>query len=234
MKNDTAGQTKNKNKEQEEEEEEEEEEERNFMHNFEKSVPFDPGYSKISFSFLSNVDYVMGDYYQLKTIHQKKFKLSQLEKSITEMITKSTAFYIGCQLWGGFLSARFKDSPKEITGNHAFNLKGQELEELDCCIETNFILDFIQAFDKDCKYYLKKPAKISPVIIEILKSYNEFAELNKHFVGVKKTSDIKLPKALGHFKNLTNEQLDSLYDQILKAIESGKIENLLEIGFYKN
>ena len=203
------------------------------MSNFEKSVPFDPGYSKISFSFLSNVDYVMGSYYQLKTVHQKKFKLSQIENSIVELINRSTAFYLGCQLWGGFLNARFKDSPKEITGNHTTALEGQELEELDCTTETNLILEFIQNFDKDCKYYLKKPSKITPFIIEILKSYNEFAELNKQFVGVYKTNDIKLPTALAHFKDLTNEQLDNLHEQILKNIESGKLDGLLEIGFCK-
>lgn len=203
------------------------------MNNFEKTVPFDPGYSKISFSFLSNVDYVMGDYYQLKTPHQKKFKLSQLEKQIVDLINKSTAFYLGCQLWGGFLKSRFKDEPKEITGNHTEKLHGKELEEVDCTVETTFILQFIEAFDKDCKYFLKKPVHISPFIIEILKSYNEFAQLNNHFVGVKKTDDIKLPKALAHFDKLTNAQLDELYGKISAAIESGKIENLLEIGFYK-
>jgi len=203
------------------------------MNKYKKTVPFDPGYSKISFSFLSNIDYVLGDYYQLKTIQQKKFKLSRLENSIIEMINKSTAFYLGCQLWGGFLKSRFKDSPKEISGNHTATLSGKELEELDCSTETNFILQFIESYDKDCKYFLKKPAKISPFILEILKSYNEFAKLNNQFVGVNKTDEIKLPKALEHFNNLTNGQLDGLYDKILATIASGKIEGLLELGFYK-
>ena len=204
------------------------------MNNFENTVPFDPGYSKISFSFLTNIDYVMGDYYQLKTIHQKKFKLSQLENSIVELINKSTAFYLGCMLWGGFLKSRFEDSPKEISGNHTAKMSQKELEELDCATETKFILQFIENYDKDCKYFLKRPAKISNFIIEILKSYNEFGQLNNDFVGINKTSDIKLPKVLKHFKDLTNEQLDSLKDKIMATIESGKIENLLEIGFYTN
>jgi len=203
------------------------------MTNFENTVPFDPGYSKISFSFLSNIDYVMGDYYQLKNINQKKFKLSQLENSILSMINKSAAFYLGCQLWGGFLSSRFKDSPKEISGNYSANLSGDQIDELDYAIETKYILEFIENFDKDCKYFLKKPAKISKTAVEILKSYNEFAKLNNNFIGIIKTSDIKLPKTLDHFKALTNEQLDSLHEKIMAAIESGKIENLLEIGFYK-
>ena len=202
------------------------------MTNFENSVPFDPGYSKISFSFLSNIDYVMGDYYQLKTINQKKFKLSQLENSVLSMINKSAAFYLGCQLWGGFLSARFKDTPKEISGNYSANLSGEEIDELDYAVETKYILEFIKNFDKDCKYLLKKPARISNITVEILEGYNEFAKLNNNFIGVIKTSDIKLPKALDHFADLTNEQLDALYDKIMAAIESGKIENLLEIGFY--
>ena len=118
------------------------------MTNFENTVPFDPGYSKISFSFLSNIDYVMGDYYQLKNINQKKFKLSHLEISILSMISKSAAFYLGCQLWGGFLSSKFKDGPKEISGNYSANLSGAEIDELDYAIETKYILEFIENFGR--------------------------------------------------------------------------------------
>lgn len=204
------------------------------MQDFEKNVPFDPGYSKISFSFLSNIDFVMGDYYQLKTPHQKKFKLMQIEKSVRDLIIKSTAFYLGCLLWGGFLSSKFKDDPKEITGNYAEKLTEEEAKEVDYSTETKFILQFVESFEKDCRYHLKKSAQIPSVITEILKNYNEFVQLNSQFRGIKKTSDIKLPKALAHFSKLSEKQTDELYDKIMSTIESGKIEGLLEIGFYKD
>lgn len=201
---------------------------------FEKGVPFDPGYSPLSFSFIENIAYITGDYNQLKALHQKKFKLSQLEPSILDLINKSTAFYLGCMLWGGFLASRFKDSPKEIFGNHTLKLSDEAKKTLDCAEETKFTQQYIASFDKDCKYYLKKPAKISALVKEILENYNEFAKINNNFISVKKTSDIKLPKALAHFDKLSNAQLDTLREKIQEVIASGKIEGLLEIGFYKN
>ena len=203
------------------------------MKNFETTVPFDPGYSPLSFSFIENISYITQEYNQIKAIHQKKFKLSQLEPKILELINKSTAFYLGCLLWGGFLHCRFKDSPKEISGNHTLKLDSEEAKNLDCAEETKFTLKYIESFDKDCKYFLKRGAKVSDLIIEILKNYNEFTELNNNFINVRKTSDIKIPKSFSHFDKLTNEQLDELHSKIIDVINSGKIEGLLDIGFYK-
>jgi hypothetical protein len=203
------------------------------MDKFEKGVPFDPGYSQYSYSFPENIDYITQEYTQLKALHQKKFKLSLIEPTIIDLIKKCTAFYLGCILWGGFIHYRFKDNPKEIIGNNTKGLTEEELKELDCAEETKFMLKYIEQFDKDCKYFLRRPAKVPVLINEILKSYNEFVELNNNFVNTDQTNEIKLPQAFGHFKNLTDNQLDSLYLQISQAIETGKIEDLLEVGFYK-
>lgn len=202
------------------------------MPNFDKTVPFDPGYSKISFSFIENISYLTNTYNQLKAPHQKKFQLSRIESSILELISKSSAFYLGCMLWGGFLAARFKADPKELVGNNTEGLSEEELKNVDCGAESRIILDYLQIFDKDCKYFLGRPAKNSSFTKEILESYIEFASINNNFIKMKKTDEIKLPKALEHFKNLTNEQLDALCKKIYSIIDSGKIETLLELGFY--
>jgi len=203
------------------------------MDKFEKGVPFDPGYSQYSFSFFENITYVTQEYSQLKANHQKKFKLSLIEPTIIDLIKKCTAFYLGCILWGGFIHYRFKDNPKEITGNNTKDLTEEELKEIDCAVETKFMLKYIEQFDRDCKYFLRKPARVPVSIIEILKNYNEFVELNNNFANVNQTSDLKLPQELNHFECLPNKQLDDLYTLISRIIESGKIEDLLEIGFYK-
>lgn len=203
------------------------------MNNFDKNVPFDPGYSKISFSFAEHISYVTSAYNQLKAPHQKKFQLSRIEPSILGLINKSTAFYLGCMLWGGFVHSRFKNEPKELSGNTNIGLSEKELQEIDCGAEAKLILQYIESFDKDCKYFLKRPAKISPVLKEILENYIEFASLNNNFINTDKTDKIKLPKALEHFKDLTNEQLDTLCEKIYTTIDAGKIEALLEVGFYK-
>lgn len=202
------------------------------MDKFEKGVPFDPGYSSIAVSFIGNIPYLTQEYSNLKTPHQKKFKLTMIEKPIIELINKCTAFYLGCMLWGGFIHCRFKDDSKQILDNNTNGLSENELKELDCAKESNFMLEFIKQFDRDCKYYLKKPLKIAPQITEILTNYDEFVKLNNNFVGISATADVKLPKAAAHFENLTDEELDSLHIKIMNVISSGKIEDLLKIGFY--
>lgn len=204
------------------------------MPNFEKNVPFDPGYSKISFSFPEQINYLMRNYYQIKAPHQKKFQLMQLEKFILELINKSTAFYLGCILWGGFIHFRFKQSPKDIIGNNTNKLSEAEMKELDCAQEAKSILEFIQSINKDFNYFLRRPIKTSSEINEFLNSYIDFAKINNNFIGVNNTKDIKTPKTIAHFEKLKNEQLDKLCELIYSAIDSNKIENLLDIGFYKD
>lgn len=203
------------------------------MKNFDKSVPFDPGFSAISFSFIENIANATQNYNQLRANHQKKFWLTKFEPTLVEFINKSTAFYLGCILWGGFIHYRFKDEPKEISGNNTAGLGAKELQELDCALEAKAILQYIESFDRDCKYFLRRPAKVLPFINEILESYIEFARINNNFINVKRTDDIKIPKAIEHFKDLSNEQLDILCEKIYSAIESEKIESLLDLSFYK-
>lgn len=200
------------------------------MRKFDTTVPFDPGFSAISFSFIENIEVAKREFSQLKVSHQKKFWLMKYEPVIVEFIEKSTAFYLGCMLWGSFIHFRFKDSPKAITGNTTDELNTVELKELDCATEAKAILEYIKSFDRDCKYFLGRSAKIAPVIKEILENYVEFAGINNNFIGVKTTNDIKIPNAFTHFEKMTPEQLDELCQNIYSVIDSNKIENLLKIS----
>lgn len=204
------------------------------MNKFEKNVPFDPGFSPLSFSFIENIQVATQEYSKMSANHQKKFWLAKFEPTIVDFICKTSAFYLGCILWGGFIHCRFKDSPKEITGNNTDKLSEREKSELDCAVEVKAIIEYIKNFDRDCKYFLKRPAKIPPIINEILDNYIEFASLNNNFINVKNTSGIKLPEAVSHFNELNEKQLDELCEKINASIDSAKIETLLDIGFYRN
>lgn len=203
------------------------------MEKFGETVPFDPGYSKISFSFISNIEQIIREFNSLKTMQQKKFKLLRTEPKITDMLEKSVAFYLGCLLWGAFLKSRFKNEPKEISGNYTLALSMQEQFELDCAQETKFMLAFIEQFKRDCKYYLSKPARIPDFWVEILNAYDEFAVINNNFTSTKTTDDIKLPKLTEHFENLSETQLDEVCAKIEDIISSAKIERLFEIDIFK-
>lgn len=203
------------------------------MPNFDKTVPFDPGYSDIAFSFPMHMDYVLGQYRKVKNNNQKKFMLMQLEKQIIDVIEKATSFYLGCILWGGYISFRFKDTPKEIEGNRTSEYIENSEGEWDSAAEVKYIKKFISSFERDCQYLLKRKSKLSENIMPILDSYEEFVDLNGNFVETKSTSDVKVPKVVEHFSNYNEQKLDVLCDLIYKVIENKKIEALLEIGFYE-
>lgn len=202
------------------------------MQNFDKSVPFDPGYSAIAFAFMNEIDYLTQKFCSVRNPNQKRFELARIEKTLVDIINKSSAFYLGCMLWGGFLHSRFKDSPKPIEGNHADDMTEEEKQNADCAFEVKSLLDFIKTFDRDCKYFLKHPAKIEAKTIEILESYIEFAQINNNFIETKLTSDVMIPKNLAHFDSLSAQDLDRLCEKIYNIIDSKDIEKLLEIGYF--
>lgn len=199
------------------------------MKKFDKTVPFDPGYSPLTFSFIQAIQSPLQEYKNIKANHQKKFWLIKSEPTILNIIEKSAAFYHGCLLWGSFLSYRFKEA-KEITGNSTTEMAEEERKNLDCAFEPKFILEIIGTLDREFKYFLKRPLKVSANIKKILENYVEFAKINDNFLNVKTTQDIKLPKDYETFKKATQKELDELCEQIHACIESGKIERLLNIS----
>ncbi len=201
------------------------------MEKFEKSVPFDPGFSKISFSFIGNIQPVVAEYSKIKANHQKKFWLVRNEGVIAKFIEKSVAFYYGCMLWGSFIKYRFKDNPKIIEGNNTDGLSEEELKDFDCAYEAKAILEYIKSFNRDCLFFLKKPSKISERIVKILENYVEFAKINNNFIGIKKTDEIKLPADFSVFAAFSAPQLDKLCDDIYACIDSSGIEALLALVF---
>lgn len=203
------------------------------MHKFGKTIPFDPGFSNISFSFIENIQVANQEFNKLKANHQKKFWLTKFEPLIIDFINNNAAFYLGCILWGAFIYYRFKENPKEISGNATKELNEKELQELDCAKEVKATIEYMKIFDRDCKYFLNRSANIPQLTKEILENYIEFAQLNDNFKNTFKTNDVKLPKAVEHFEHLSIEQLDELYKEIYNAINSNKIETLLKIGFYR-
>lgn len=204
------------------------------MSNFDKSIPFDPGFSKLSFSFAENIEFAKQSFLSIKAPHQKKFWLMNNEAKIIDFINKTAAFYLGCILWGGLVHFRFNNPPREISDNTTLTLTDEEKKEIDCSKEVRAVLNYLESFDRDCKYFLKRQSKVSIFIKEILNSYIEFAQINENFVNIRKTDDIKVPQAVKHFENLSIQELDSLCEKIYKTIEVQKIEDLLEVGFYKN
>ncbi|OGI05141.1 MAG: hypothetical protein A2104_07435 [Candidatus Melainabacteria bacterium GWF2_32_7] len=203
------------------------------MNQFASGVPFDPGYSQYTIYFPEAILPFVEELAQIKAPHQKKFKLSLSESGIHQLINNCAGFYLGCILWGAFIHHKFKDSPKEVIDNPADDLTEEELKSRDYTEEINFMLEFFKQIDRDYKYFCKKPFKVDEQVINIFNAYNEFVVINDNFLNIKLTSDIKLPKAVEHFDKLDQEKLDTLYKYISDVVDSGNLEDLLKIGFYK-
>lgn len=203
------------------------------MNNFEKEVPFDPGWSKFSTSFIEYVDYTVGNIFKLKTPNQIKFQMIKHEAGLVKKTRACVSIYLGCILWGGYLKSKFKDSPKVIKDNPTGDMPAKEAEKKFAYNEEpEYMIDYIDKFNKNCKRYAKRSSKIDSQSIPVLKAYLEFLELNHHFAEIKTTDQIQLPAVLSHFEKLSVEKLDELKDKIFSIIENDKIEEVLDLGFF--
>ncbi len=205
------------------------------MTDFEKEVPFDPGWSKFSTSFMDYVEFSVGNILKLKVPNQVKFQITKHEAGIVKKFKACASVYLGCVLWGGYLKTRFKDSPKSIMGNPAEGMSQEQAEEKFLYREEpEYMLDYLDKFNKNFKRYVKRPSKVAPEIAGIIKAYLEFLQINHNFGDVVSTDQIKLPAALSHFDDLSPEKLDELKDKIFNIIATDRLEDILEIGFYNN
>ena len=201
----------------------------------EKGIQFDPGWNKLYIHFPNCIDFEVKDIKKFKAINQIKFQITKAEAKTISLLKKCVSIYLGCLLWGGFVSQRFKEEdPKEVINNPNLLIK-EELKEgaISLTYETDFILNFIEELNNCCKFYLKRPLNIEPKFIEIIKAYREFVIINNNFSETKKTSDVKLPQSLNHFKNISIKDLDILKNTIEQVIASEKPEEILKLGFYK-
>jgi hypothetical protein len=99
--------------------------------------------------------------------------------------------------------------------------------------EIDFILDFIEKFEKSAKFYLHRSLRINPEYIKYFESYKQFVNLNDNLKNLKYTNEIKLPSGVAHFENFSEQQFDELKQKIDEIINFGNIENILNLGFYQ-
>lgn len=105
----------------------------------------------------------------------------------------------------------------------------QDIKEFDCAYEAKAILEYISSFDRDCRYFLKRPSKLSSKVRKILENYIQFAEINNNFIGMKKTDEIKMVKDFDYLEKLSDIQLDELCENIYACIDSANIAGLLDL-----
>ena len=197
-----------------------------------KKVPFDPGFSEFTTSFPKESYDYLDEIAGLKQNHQKKFAFIHLENQIVPIIKLCSSFYLSCILWGSYLFWKYKNDVREIEGNPIFSLSEEDKNELKNNNEIDFILEFINKFEKSAKFYLKRSSRINSEYIKYFEAYKQFLKLNDDFINLKFTNEIKLPAEVAHFENFSEQKLDELKQKLDEIINSGKLENILNLGFY--
>jgi len=191
------------------------------MFNFENGVEFDPGFSPYVICFSELATSFEAMIVELKTPHQKKFKFQMLAPQLKKAFENVVAFYQGCLLWATYISRTFKDNSKNILNNSFY---GRNIDNSDFLYEVNFLIDYFDKFDRDCKYFLGKTLDIPQKWREIAAIYKKFLEINNNFVNTATTADIKLPEEIP-------EDID--LEQTLKVIETSiqnqALETLLDV-----
>ena len=193
---------------------------------FSKGVLFDPGYSKYTLPFSSNIDAAYNMLFTIKSPHQRKFKFQMLYPQLLKLLEHTVSFYLGCLLWASFISNNFADDPKDILENSYI---GKTVKDDEMLFEVNYAISYIEKLKKDCKYYLGKNCNISEDWTKILSAYKEFLTLNEFLTTAKTTSDIKLPASL---VKPSPDDLNKILEIVESVISTGNLPELFKAKKY--
>ena len=181
-----------------------------------KGLDFDPGFAPYMLAFQGTVEYLYMDINRFKNLSQKKLKFMQYNKKIIDIFNNNIGFYIGCLLWASYI----KTQPKQkLLSNHCLGLEYDEEANIS---ETKFILQFMEKFPKDIKYYLGQDYKFDENLITLVKIYEEFLIINKGFVNSENNTDIELPTSI------KTEEAENHKTLIEKVLEKKDLSKLLE------
>ena len=143
-------------------------------------------------------------------------KFMQYYKKVLQIFDNNLGFYVGCLMWAAYIKTQ---PQQEILSNHCL---GKEYNEEENVSETRFMLQFVELFPKDMKYFLAQNYSFDETTIKLLKTYEEFLTLNKGFVESKYNTDIKLPEAV------KTENAENYKEIIEKVLKTEDLSNLLE------
>ncbi|MBS4760340.1 MAG: hypothetical protein KHX03_06550 [Clostridium sp.] len=190
---------------------------------FSKGVLFDPGYSKYTLAFATNIDAVYNVIFSMKAMHQRKFKFQTVYPQILKLIEHTVGFYLGCLLWASYISQKFDKEPKEILEN---DYLGKAVNEDEMLFEVNYAISYLDKLKKDCKYYLGKNCNIPDDWYQVMNVYKEFLVSNNFLVNTKNTSELKLPPEL---KKLSDNDLENILSGIESVLKTGEFKELFKL-----
>ena len=113
-----------------------------------KGIEFDPGFAPYILAFQGTVEYLYSDINRFKNFSQKKMKFMQYYKKVLQILDNNLGFYVGCLMWAAYIKTQ---PQQEILSNHCY---GKEYHDEIRDAEVSFMLQFVELFPKDMKYFL--------------------------------------------------------------------------------
>ena len=107
---------------------------------------------------------------------------------------------------------------EKILSNDYF---GHEFQEEQNIHETQYMLNFIELFPKDMKYFLGQDFSFDKNVTKLLKTYEEFLIINKSFTKTEYNTDVILPKNVKPYKDEFKKEIDN-------AISEGNLNKLAD------
>lgn len=179
-----------------------------------REIEFDPGFAPYILAFHETLNYLYTDINRFKNLSQKRTKFMQYHKKILAMFENNLGFYVGCLMWASYI----KTQPKsKISGNHCFGKKYNEKENIS---DTQMMLQFVELFPRDMKYFLGQNYQFKEEYINLLKVYEEFLVLNKGFTASEYNTDIEIPPAV---KTEKAEEYKTMIEEVLKTEDLSKL-----------
>ncbi|MDR1327663.1 MAG: hypothetical protein LBJ74_04575 [Heliobacteriaceae bacterium] len=178
--------------------------------NFSGGAQFDPGFIRHLTAFVPTIEYMYSTIERFKNFGQKKLQFKMFYPKIQALLSNYIGFYLGCMLWAAYIKGL---DNKPVLNNLCFGGEYSEAESLE---EVNFVIEYIDKFAKDVKYYLGQNFSIDSSSKNILAAYAEFLKLNRGFTQVQTTNDLLLPDS---FKPL--HEPEAVLAVVEKVTETG-------------
>ena len=186
------------------------------------SVLFDPGFSSLTVDLWSIAYVIENDLQSMNQLPRKIRYYNASFPKIHKALLNNIAFYKFCMGWAYYV---MKNCPDEvIEGNPFENLPEEEKSQYAPCDGIDFLIEYIDKFQSDAKYYHVKNAVIPENSKDMLKTYREFIAINEGFTDVKKVSDLKAVKNMEF--SVSPDKIRSLID---KAVETKDLSVLLSL-----
>lgn len=179
-----------------------------------EGIEFDPGFAPYILAFQGTVNYLYADINKFKNFSQKKMKFKQYYKKILEVFNNNLGFYVGCLMWAAYIKTQ---EEQMILNNHCFGGKYNEEENT---IETDYMINFVNLFPKDMKYFMSTSFEFDSSVSKILYAYKDFLIKNRGFIETVLNTDIILPAGL---KTESAESFNGIIDDVIASKDLSKL-----------